>query len=181
MGTLLALFGGSSVKWILMAIGALILVSSAVYVTHKVDLSSYEALELKYAAAQTEAITEAKNKQAAEDKVVLDSALKQSKAQQTILTKKLNAQNEVLKHVTNNSNIITFGLSRVWDAFILGVNPDTLKLPTGKLDGDPAPIDSITLANSIIGNYSSCQANADELIGLQDYIKEILAVTNQTK
>lgn len=62
---------------------------------------------------------------------------------------------------------VAYGLVRQHDAAALGVDPDTLQLPSGATDGACSPITNADLADAIGDNYAAARANAQELSDLQ--------------
>lgn len=62
---------------------------------------------------------------------------------------------------------------RLWhDALVQGTVPDSTRIP------DAAPVPTQDLAYTIKENYIGCQANAEQLISLQEWIREQQKVTN---
>ncbi len=62
---------------------------------------------------------------------------------------------------------VSYGLVRQHDAAALGVNPDTLPLPSGVSDDTCSPVANADLADAISDNYAAARANAQELTDLQ--------------
>lgn len=62
---------------------------------------------------------------------------------------------------------VSYGLVRQHDAAALGVDPDTLPLPSGVTDDTCAPVENADLASAISDNYAAARANAQELTDLQ--------------
>lgn len=141
------------------------------YVTHRVDVAKLQALELQYAQAETKAVEQAKAVQAAEDKVSLDAAVAEAAAQQKIVTVTQTITKEVVRHVKDHSDCITYGLVRVLDAGVYGADPDSLPLPAGKSDDACAPVTASSLATAILNNYGLARANAEQLNALEAWVK----------
>lgn len=62
---------------------------------------------------------------------------------------------------------VTYGLVRQLDAAALGVDPDTLALPSGVSDDACAPVENADLASVVGDNYATYRAIAQELSDLQ--------------
>lgn len=62
---------------------------------------------------------------------------------------------------------VTYGLVRQLDAAALGVDPDTLPLPSGVADDTCAPVENADLAAVVSDNYAAYHAIAQELSDLQ--------------
>lgn len=62
---------------------------------------------------------------------------------------------------------VTYGFVRQHDAAALGVDPDTLPLPSGVSDDTCSPVTNADLADAIGDNYAAALANAQELSDLQ--------------
>ena len=120
--------------------------------------------------AEEKAVQQAKDTQAAQDKVSLDAAVAEAQAQQKIVTVTQTIIKKVVQHVQDHSNCITYGLVRVLDAGIYGIDPDTLPLPAGKSDDACAPVAASTLAERVISNYAIARGNAEQLNALEAWV-----------
>ena len=142
-------------------------------VVHKVDLSSYQKLELKYASAQAQAVAQAKAEQARLDEIARQAA-QQEAAQQRALAEDAQARlTEVQQHVARLSadrarqpGCVTFGFIRVLDAQIRGVTASSLRLPARGTDAACAPVTPAAVASSIVRNFAAAIANAEQLNAL---------------
>ena len=160
----------SLIKLVFTAAWCVVLAGSAAYITHRVDASKLEKVELQYAQAQTKAVTEAKALQAQEEGISLSAAVAEAQAQQKIVTVTQTITKEVVRHVTDHSDCITYGLVRVLDAGTNGVDPDTLALPAGKSDDACAPVTASSLATGVLNNYGLARANAEQLNALEAWV-----------
>lgn len=160
----------------LAVIGAIILAYTiaVAHVTHQVDMASYQALELKYAQAQAAAVAEAQAEQKRVDAISTAAAQKEA-ATQAALTARVKRQlSEVQQHVKSlgSHGCVTYGLVRVLDAAVHGVPASSLSLPAGKSDDTCTTLDAAALARSIVDNYGTANANAQQL-------DDLIAVTRQ--
>ena len=143
------------------------------WAVHKIDLASYEKLELKYAAASAEAVAVAKAEQARLDEIARQAAQQEAINQRALAESAQARLEEVQKHVARLSSdragkpgCITFGFIRVLDAAVHSVTASSLRLPTGGVDGACAGVDAATVARSIVRNYAAATANAEQLNAL---------------
>lgn len=65
------------------------------------------------------------------------------------------------------------GLVRVHDAAALGL--PVASDPSGRADGEPSGIDDVALAETVVGNYGACHANAEALRGWQEWWQRVSA------
>lgn len=164
------MFGLSFEAIKLAIIGALILSYTAgvAIVTHKVDASKYQGLELQYAEAQAQAVAVAQAEQKRLDGIATKAAQKEAATQATLAaTVKLQLAN-VQRHVKTLGahGCVTYGIVRVLDATVHGVAADSLALPTGKSDDACTGVDAAALARSIVDNYGTAKLNAEQLNAL---------------
>jgi hypothetical protein len=149
--------------------------ASVAYLTHRVDASKYQALELQYAQAQAEAVAAAQAEQKRLDAIATDAAKKEA-ATQAALTAHVRRQlAEVQKHVKTLGprGCVTYGLVRVLDAAVHGVIADSLALPAGKSDDACTGIDAATLARSVVDNYGTAKLNAEQLNALIEVTRKL--------
>jgi len=66
---------------------------------------------------------------------------------------------------------VTYGLVRLHDAAALGVDPDTLPLPSGVSDDACSPVADTDLAAAFADNYAAARANAAQLDDLIANVK----------
>jgi hypothetical protein len=161
--------------WIIYAAAAALIASSSAWVTHRVDTATLETLKREHAEAQTEAVAIAKAEQAKQDDIALNAAVAEATAQQKIEVRTVTIQKEITKYVSDTAHCITFGLIRVLDARVLGVDPADLALPAGQSDDACAPVTATALADSIVANYGAAVANAKQLNDLEATIAAMIA------
>jgi hypothetical protein len=171
----------TSIKLIAMFAGAVILAVFTATITHKVDLAKYNQLLLNYSQAQVKVVQQAKLEQAAQDQIALNSAVDEATAQQKIVVQMQMVEKEVLIHVPDTINCITYGVLRVLDASARGVDPDSVPLPPGELDGTCAGVTPSTLVTIIADNYAIARANAEQLTALQAFIRAVTAESQKDK
>jgi hypothetical protein len=130
---------------------------------HKIDEGKYQT----FVAAQAKAQAAAEEKAAATQKQVDDTALAAAgmeTAAQTALTTNLHeelANVPIVKTVA--INCVPYGFVRVLDAAASGRALAGLALPAGKSDDACAPFDWNAVARSIVSNYFTARANAEQL------------------
>lgn len=146
------------------------------YVTHKFDNSRFLALELKYAAAEKEAIAKAASIQKTQDAIATDAAVKAAAGQIQIVKQQVIVEKRITEYVTDHSDCITLGLIRVLDAAVLGADPADLALAAGQLNDACAPISATDLARNIAGNYAIARGNAQQLDDLISTVRKLDAV-----
>lgn len=73
---------------------------------------------------------------------------------------------------------IPYGLVRLHDAAAIGVDPDTLPLPSGVSDDACSPVAVTALAEAIADNYAAARANAAQLNDLIGNVRGKVDVTN---
>lgn len=73
---------------------------------------------------------------------------------------------------------VSYGLVRQHDAAALGVDPDTLPLPSGVTDDACSPVANTELAGAIADNYAAARANAAQLNDLIANVKGKVDATN---
>lgn len=164
-----------TIEFIAAGVFALAIAAGSAWVTHKVDNSRYEALELSYAKAEQKAAEIARLQQKAEDTLALNAAVTEAQAQAKIVTQTQVVTKEVVRHVKDKSTCVTYGLVRVLDAAILGQSADSLNLPAGKSDGSCAPFGSAALAERLVANIGIARANAEQLNALSAWVQQALA------
>lgn len=133
---------------------------------HRLASAKYSALELSYAQAQAKAVAAAQAKQAQLDAIAAEAATQEARHQEAIASATAAQLREVKRHVKADSHCVSWGLVRVLDAAVYGVNADRLVLPAGKLDDTCAPFNSDELARAVVKNYGTARANADQLNSL---------------
>ncbi len=143
-------------------------------VTHKVDNSRYVALELKYAQAEATAVAAAQAEQKRLDDIATQAAQREAANQSRLAAKAQAALTEVQQHVkVVTIKCIPLGLVRVLDAAALGVTAASLPHATGNSDVTCAKVDTVALARSIVANYFTANANAEQLNALIANLREM--------
>lgn len=156
----------------------LAIVVGTAWVTHRVELGRYDALELKYDQIQAAAVTAAQVLQSQEDAAARAADIANASAQQQIISTSQLIVREIPNHVTAQSiPCMPLGLVRLLDAAALGVDPSSLPLAPGKSDASCAPIDADALAGSIISNYGIAWSNAKQLDALNAELSAVKAIT----
>lgn len=161
--------------WIIYAAAAAMIAGSSAWVTHRVDVGTLETLKREHAEAQTEAVEIAKAELAAQDQIALDAAVAEARAQQKIVVRNVTIQKEITKYVSDTAHCVTYGLVRVLNAAVLGVDPADPALATGQPDDACAPVTASALAESVVANYGAALANAEQLNALEAAIAEMVA------
>lgn len=135
-------------------------------ITHKVDNARYVALELNYEKAQATAVAAAQAEQKRLDDIATAAAQREAANQSRLAAQAQAALTEVEKHVQSNIHCVTWGLVRVLDAAAQGTTTSSLPAPAGKPDGACASVDALPLARSVVANYFTANANAEQLNAL---------------
>lgn len=182
--------GFSEASAIATAVVVAVAVAGASYttykLTHDVDQGKYETLVANDAKAQTTAIAAAAAKQKALDDAGLKAAVSEAQAQEKIVTQYVTLTKEVPTYVTQAQDAaaaapgaapgcVSYGLVRLLDAAVLGVEPATLALPAGKSDDACSPVEPSALAANVTGNYGLGAQNAKQL---DDLVAAITAQAN---
>lgn len=134
--------------------------------------------------AQNEAVKEARadeRKKAAVDKA---SAVAAAKVDRIIETNTRTIIQEIPTYVTPAQDLhscVTYGLVRVYDAAILGVQPSDLDLPAGQSDDACAPVKASDLARSLADNVGAARQNAAQLDALIANVATATDIYNQEK
>lgn len=163
-----------AIKIGLAVLGIVGIAAGSAWATHRIDQVALLKLEAKWKDAEIAAVEAARKIQKAQDEVSLKAAVAEAKAQQQIVTKTETVVREVPKYVPVASKCaVTVGFLRVLDAAILGRSPADLPLPAGKSNDSCADLDAPTVAARLVANLGTCQANAQQLNGLQDWVRKI--------
>lgn len=115
------------------------------------------------------------------DKAALTVALERAKASERVVTKYIDRVKvvqgrtqtiikEVPIYVPADSPDLPPGLRVFHDATAQGELPDPTRI------ADAAPVPAQDLATTVIDNYGICHANAEQVIALQDWIREQQAI-----
>lgn len=160
----------------LIAIGAVVVVvfGSGVWVTHNVDLGSYNALKADYAQKAAIANAEALAEQQRLDTAAQDLSRKYETELAATTAQDQAQLREVQQHVQEaRSRCITYGFVRVLDAAATGRVAADLHLPARGSDGDCAPVTALALARNIVGNYATSRANTAQLNALIGFYRAV--------
>lgn len=137
------------------------------WITHKVDNSKYEALELTYKQKENDAIKNALNEQNRLDELKTQAALEDITKQRNIANTTRNQLNEVKKYIKDTC--ITWNTIRLYQSTILGVSPDSVPIPAGVDGSSCSGIGSTELTSNFINNIGICKTNAQSLNSARDY------------
>jgi hypothetical protein len=137
------------------------LVGAGAYGQHRLDEDSLDKLKASYATAEEAAVAKAAATQKQVDQISLNAAATETAAQ-TALTTHL-SQEPVYVIKTVASNCVPYGLVRVLDAAASGRITASLTLPAGKSDDACAPVTWAALERSVVANYYTGLANAEQL------------------
>lgn len=179
-GILGALFSGGSGILARVAFCGLIFIAGSVsgaLVMHKIDAGKYEALVAANQRAVAIATQKAKDIQAATDKIALDDAVAEAKAQQQIIVQHNYVTQEIPHYVPVHVACITYGIVRLLDAASLGSDPANAPIPAGKSDDACSPVTARELAASVLANYATALQNAEQLNSLEGWVRETVAAT----
>ena len=134
---------------------------------HRLDAAAYTKLELSYAQAQAAAVAAAAAEQKRLDDIATAAAQREAANQSRIASQAKAALSEVQSHVkVVYVRCIPLGLIRVLDAAALGVTADSLPHAAGNTDATCSKVDAVALARSIVDNYFTSNANAEQLDAL---------------
>lgn len=128
-------------------------------------------LELERKEEIIKAVENARLEQQRLDQIAIELAKQEANNQARITAATVSRLKEVKRHVKNSNNCVTYGFIRVLDAGVHGVNAESLILPAGKSDDSCSEITTIELANSIIGNYGTCESNSEQLNALIESLR----------
>ena len=170
MGVLLSLFGGSSAKLIAILAAVLGLIALGAWGQHKIDADKVDRLKTQYAEAQAAAVTAALAKQRQVDQAAQDAAAKEIAGQQALASNlKLELSHEpVVKTIARDC--VPYGFLRLLDGAATRRPSSGLALPAGKSDDACAPVTWAAVGRSIVANYYTAHANADQLNALIDLL-----------
>lgn len=174
-----------------LAIGAVVAGGGVWYVTHTIDDDKYVKLQLADQKVQTDAVTLAKNIQAAQDKTVLNAAVAEAKAQDALDLKFVDISRKVpvyVNQIQEAKSCITIGLYRVLAGASGAADPDSLQLAPGQSNDDCADVTEASVAYWFTGSGTdddkgfgvAAFKNAEQLNGLEDTIRKMVADYNQT-
>lgn len=172
--------GGSSILARIAGYGLIFLAGTAsgAFLMHKLDAGKYEALVAANQRAVAIATQKAKDIQAATDKIALDDAVAEAKAQQQIVVQHDYVTQEIPHYVPVHVACITYGIVRLLDAASLGSDPANAPIPAGKSDDACSPVTARQLAASVLANYATALANAEQLNALEGWVRQTVAASS---
>lgn len=163
--------GWATFKLILLAVGVLGLVSGSAYITHKVDNSAYEALELKYASAVTKAQQDELERQSKITIAKDQASAEATKAQQVIVNSTRKQLNDLKKYA--NSHCITNGLIKLLSNSATSNIPKGMSATSRQPDSACSTITSTRIYEWLITNNGIANQNAKQLDELIDSVKTL--------
>ena len=129
----------------------------------------YAALQEQKAIAA--AVTDAKNKQAAEDRVNENSAVAEAQAQAKIAARKFQLQNEASKYVPQNLPPLSIGVVELLNDSAR--DADFLPPAPGKSLSAASGVGFADAVETIAGNNAKYLACSEELTALQNWTRQI--------
>lgn len=170
---------------LLVTIGAAAVLALGTYkVVHQLDAAQLAKVEAGYSQAQAAATAQAAALQKQQDAITLSSAVSEASNQTRIITRTSTLIQKVPTYVTVQQDraCVSYGLVRVLDAAVHGVDPSELQLPAGQSDDACSPVKASDLARSVAGNYGVAHQNAEQLTALQaDVSAKLATIPAQTK
>lgn len=163
---------------LLIAVGAAAVIAlGAGRIVHRLDAANLAKVEAGYSQAQAAATAQAAALQKAQDQITLSSAVAEASSQTRIITRTSTLIQKVPTYVTVQQDraCVSYGLVRVLDAAVHGVDPSELQLPAGQSDDACSPVKASDLARSVAGNYGVAHQNAEQLTALQADVSAKLA------
>lgn len=145
-------------------------------IIHTIRADAVKDIKAADAVASASAKAEGARVNAATAEVDLHASEAATAHQQALAASAAVIKSKVSKHVhvpppvqgkPDRPGCVSYGLVRQHDAAALGVDPDTLPLPTGTSDDACSPVTDADLAGAITDNYAAARANAQELTDLQ--------------
>lgn len=149
-------------------------VGGTAWVTHRVDTSKYEALELSYQTAMAQAESAALAEQKRQDQLATDAATQEIAHQATLTAAVQRQLSEVKKHANVqmvSAKCVPYGFVRLLDAAVFGSDAASLPLPTGRTDASCAPFTWDALARAVLANYGAARSNAEQLDALNTFLR----------
>lgn len=153
--------GWNTLKLILIAVGIFGLIGGTAYITHRVDNSKYEALELQYSQAVAKAQQEELTREQAIDKAKDQAALEATQAQQVIINSTKDQLNALKKYT--NSHCITNGIVSVLNSSALGDQSKSVSNASGQSLNTCSTIASARVYEWIVRNNGIARQNAKQL------------------
>jgi len=141
------------------------------YAVHRYDEVTIQGLKMADSLAALNASEHTRLVQAQQDKLVLNHAVAEAKAQQQITTNTITITKEIPVHVPSTTACIPVGLVRLLDAAATGVNPGDVA--PGQPDDACAPVSWRSLAADLADDYGAANANAEQLNALEGTVRDI--------
>lgn len=157
----------------------LALVAGGAYGGYRWESGKVDALKAADAKATVLAVKAAATRQEAQDRVNAAANFEEAESQQKIVTRTVTLTKEILVHVPDHSDCITYGLVRVLNAAASAAGTDAVPAPAGQSDDTCAPVSWRDFAADLVRDYGTGQENAGELNGLQGWITKQEAIAPQ--
>ena len=164
----------STIAMIGAGVGALVLAAGSGYAGYRLasqlDQGRYVALQYADAKALADGELKVATQQKAYDDAAINAAVHEGEAQQKIAVRTVTITKEIPTYVTAQQDrvaCVSYGLVRVLDAAVLGVDPASLPLPPDVTDDTCTALKASDLAASIADNYGTAEANAEQLDALE--------------
>jgi len=135
-----------------------------------IDQGRYNALLLAESKARAESLNQVVHVTTVQSHLALKAASDEATHQQQIAVQAAITETETPNYVSaqiDPTRCITYGLVRLLDAAVLGVDPSTLPLPSGQSNLSCTALTPADLARSVVSNYAAANANAEQLDALE--------------
>ncbi len=161
-------------KAIVVALVLLAAAAGGFSLAHRLDAAAYANLKLSYAQAQATAVAAAQVEQQRLDSLATAAARAEAVNQSRIAADAQAALAEVQAHVkVVPGHCVSWGLIRLLDSASRGTAAAGLPLPTGATDASCSSVDAVALARSVVSNYFTARANAEQLNALIANLREM--------
>jgi hypothetical protein len=167
--------GGIQTYLIVGASVAVVAGSAGTYAGYRWEAGKVAEIKLADAQAQSRAVQVASDARSRQDAVTLASAVNEAKAQAALQTHVITITKEIPRYVTVHADAVTcipLGLVRLLDATVLQADPASLELAPGQSNDACSPVSATQLAASVIANYGTAIANAEQMTALQAWVIE---------
>lgn len=165
----------SQIKLYLMLGAAAILAAGSFTMGLKWDAAAIQREKVANLEANAKAIGAGVALQHEYDKAAIAAGKKEAAAQAARAATLSRQLAQVKKHVSDTRTRVPYGVVRLLDSAAGGVLADALPLPTGKSDGALTSLGWDDLARAVGTNYATCRANAGQLDGLTENIRQFQA------
>lgn len=135
-------------------------------VKHEWDLGQ----AARHTLAQAQHVAHAQ--QVAVTKVDRAAAAAEPKAQTRIVTRYRTLTKEVPTYVPTSVPCIPWGVVRLHDAAVLGVDPASLQPPAAGADDACSDVDPRAFVGTVLGNYQAAEQNAEQLNALEKNLRD---------